>query len=78
MCKLISDFKEFVPFYSDRNFVTAIMQLIRTNGYDHDNMLYKLQRTELSKKGSVYEYWSELVTIYNKSNRSKIAFQYQV
>ena len=66
---------EFVYFY-DRRFVTALMQLIKTKGYDHARLIRSVEKHGFDKESCVYDYFIKLVELYNKFRSNKLVFTF--
>jgi hypothetical protein len=75
---LIDDFKPYLPdHYKSRSFVLAFLQVYDTAGYNHENMMHKLELVPIRRCPNCRYYVEELERIYNYkvSQEKKLRFR---
>ncbi len=60
-------FSKFVPFWANTSFGLAVFRLLKTNSYDHERMMRKLDEgNALVVRGASYDFLRDLEIIYNR------------
>lgn len=68
------DFSNHLSTWNKDSFVTAVIRLLRVEGYDHERMLKKLEGIQLTKRSTFLEHLRDLETIYNKGAQKYTPF----
>lgn len=75
---MLSDFKQFYNGYSRSIFVGTMLQLFKSDKYNHEEMIAKLhlQPTALTNCVNAIQYREVLEDIYNYKRREKVSFKF--
>jgi hypothetical protein len=77
--KILDEYNAIIDFAYDRNLILAIIQCLKTEGYDHEVMLKKLEYNSrgLRKCVSVRQYCTNIEEIYNyNSSKNKLRIDF--
>ena len=74
----VRDFKPYFKRYNTGRFVRLIIRLLKTDKYDHERMVKKLELrpNDLDKCGNDNEYLNALEDVYNYYSKEKTSFKY--